>query len=509
MKTMLRSSLLAFLAATILGCGGGGGGDETSNENGGPAPITRRFEFPNFNNNSKLTVIANFQPQSETPDDTGAVSVNLSDLAGVTPRALVESIPLARLQLNTAPCGYADACALNHLMGDVNSRSTTAGTVRARFQELAEGSEQDFFLVPGFTTVTGKKILEPNETQHCTIFAEVVNSVPVIDRARALAVAEAFDSNNPQRPGSGIYDQVRALFGSEWNQNPAGGNDGDAKIVLFFYSSQTLGSGFFGYTSPADANPNGGGLSNKGEIIYVNADKDLYQQLATIAHEFQHLINQNEKLNQQGLNPAGAQDENISLNEGLSGLAEEVCGFTFESGNQLLAAIANDYLEKPGDHEFFDFFEAGRGYGQGYLFFKYVREHFGDQVIRDIAANPGTGLENLDRHLPPGFNETFRRWTVANYATNLSGNVPSIYRYPSGFRTDGSYKAGNLVGVRTRSLANNNENSSGAIKPWSVRYLTFDGASGGGLEAEVTGIAGSPFGVVFESLEDTFTSFGQ
>lgn len=527
---LFSRALITAFTIFCLGCGGGGGGnDVVAQAPAGAVPVAAQptippgggtvvvptvqaqtFNFPTFSVNSRLAVIANFQTTTETPATTGTLTTTLGNL-GAIPRLLSRFDPSSTDGTqDTNACGYADVCALNHLLGDSEVKQQAAATtVRPRFQELAEGTQQDFFVVPAFRDITAEKILEPNETQHCTIFAEVLNGNPIIDRNKALAVAEAFDSNNPERPGSGIYDQVRAVFGSEWNQNPPGGNDGDSKIVIFFFSSQTLGNGLFGFVSPADGNPSGGGNSNKGEILYINGDKSTYQTLATISHEFQHLVNQNEKLNQQGANPAGAVDENIMVNEGLSGLAEEVCGFTLQSGNTLLAAVTNDYLEKPERHEFFDFFESGLAYGQGYLFFKYVREHHGDQVIRAICTNPGSGLANLNNHLPNGFPETFRRWTIANYATNLTGQVPGIYRYPSGFRTNGTFPAGTLVGVNTTSMTNNQANSTNALRPWSCSYQILESKPGSGLSTRIEPAGGSPFGVIFEGTRDQFTSFDE
>lgn len=507
---------IATLATVTLGCGGGGGGGTTAATStgggggGGNVVTPRTFTFPTFASNSKLTVVANFQTADESPNITGTLTATLADFAGTTPRIVSRAEEPSARSADVNPCGYGDTCALSAFAGDTfNAQSTAQPAVRKRFQELAEGATEDFIIVPaGFKTVTGQKILAPNETLHCTIFAEVVNNAPIIDRTKALAIAQAFDSNNPQRPGSGIYDQVRAVFGSEWNQNPVGGNDGDTKIVLFFFSSATGGSGLYGYTSPADADPNGGGLSNKGEIIYINGEKSTYQTLATISHEFQHLINQNEKVSQQGLNPSGATDENLTINEGLSELSEEICGYTLQSGNDLLALFINDYLKKPQDHSFFNFYAAGNGYGQGYLFLKFVHDNYGDQMIRDICTNPGVGLANLNAKLPLGFAETFRRWTVANYATNLTG-TPSLYTYPSGFRTNGNYPAGQLTGVATQSMSNNQENSSGAIKAWSTRYMVLDGDPGVGLSAQILGAQGSPFGVLFEQISGTLTSFQQ
>jgi IrrE N-terminal-like domain len=517
-QVFLRTAITVLVLGTF-GCGGGGGDDQvafnpgqTVGDGGGvstPVLVPQTFNYPTFNTNSKLTVIANFQTQEETPNITGMLSTTLGNLAGLAPKLAFRS-DLSDPSVSSGPnrCGYPDACALHALMGpSVRSQAAPPTNIRPRFEELLEGAQESFFLIPAFKSVTAEKILEPNETTRCTIFAEVVNNTPAIDRTRALAIAAAFDSNNPQRPGSGIYDQVRAVFGSEWNQNPPGGNDGDQKVVLFFFSAQTLGTSLFGYTSPADGDPDGGAVSNKGEIIYINAGKPLYQQLATISHEFQHLVNQNEKVNQQGLNPPGASDENISVNEGLSGLAEEVCGYTYESGNDLLVDVSNNYLEKPERHEFFDFFQAGLGYGQGYLFFRYVREHFGDSTILAICTDTRTGLVNLNAHLPGGFPEIFRRWTVANYATNLSGSVPDIYRYPSGLRTDGTFVGGTLVGVKTTPLINNQVNSTGALHPWSASYQTLESNPGVGVTATILPAEGSPFGIIFESTADQFTSF--
>ncbi len=513
-STAWKLLVLGGLATLAIGCGGSDGDSITSTPSsggGGNVVIPRTFQFPTFNNNSKLTVVANFQIPDESTNTTGQLSATLSGLSGAIAQAHPLSTLAARADSSAMhPCGFGEAAALAELTKDYNAQARVDPEVRRRFQELEEGAREEFVIIPaGWQTITAEKVLAPHETQHCTIFAEVRNGAPVIDRTKALMVAQAFDSNNPQRPGSGIYEQVRAVFGSEWNQNPVGGNDGDMKVVIFFFSTQTGGAGLFGFTSPADSNPQGGALSNKGEIIYVNAEKSDYQTLATISHEFQHLINQNEKTNQQGLNPSGAREENLTVNEGLSELAEEVCGFTLQSGNDLMATVCNDYLKKPQDHKFFNFSETGNGYGQGYLFFKYVREHFGDSVIRSICTNPETGLANLNAKLPLGFAETFRRWTIANYATNLTGPVPPMYTYPSGFKTNGTYPAGSLVGVATQSMENIQDIASGAIKPWSTIYLVRDGAAGPGLSIEILGAPNSPFGVLFEESRGLFSTLQQ
>lgn len=515
--------LIPMLALALAGCGGssdshvvtggsaGGGGTGTGGGGSTPPPSsTQRFSYPSFPNSGQATLVTSFQPTTENSSLTSEILATVNQGMGTLAQSALprhSSVAAKGALEGRIPCGTADVKALTAMLGeDTGVREQSAPAVRPRFQELQEGARESFILIAGaFRTVTAEKMLAPQDTVHCTIFAELDESGrPCVTREKALAVAQAFDSNNPSRPGSGIYSQVRSVFGSEWNQNPAGGRDGDSKVVIVFFRSETLGRNLYGYTSPVDSSATSE-LSNKGEFVYINADKDLTQTLSTLAHEFQHLINYNEKVIQQGTFPAGAQDENVSINEGLSQLAEEVCGFDFDQGNTLLVSVTNDYLSRPEEHEFFDFFAAGVGYGQSYLFFKYVREHFGDATIRAIVDTPAVGKANLDRHLAPGFAEVFRRWTIANYATNLSGNVPAIYRYPSGFRTNGNYNAGQLVGPYMYGLSNNTTNKIPELGAWSVSYSAYAGGNGGDLNLAIQSNPISSAGVVYEALRGTFS----
>lgn len=526
-KNSTIKALVPLLALTLAGCGGGGsddvvvggsGGGGGGGGNGGatlpPGQSTNyTFQYPNFPNGGRVTTVATYQVPGESSSVSGDVFAavrqgpfdNLAKLSvpGSSQSAAAEATSLDR-------CGTADIVNLTSLTGieeapEVNAQADPR--IRARFQELAEGTVRTFYLITAYRSTEAAKMLQPSETQHCTIFAELdAQGNPCISRAKALRIAQAFDSNNPRRPGSGIYGQVRAAFGSEWNQNPVGGADGDTKVVLFFYRS--LGDNLYGYTSPADSSV--GSQSNQAEIVYINANKDDDQTLSTLTHEFQHLINHNEKVVQQGTFPQGAeQGENVSINEGLSQLAEEICGFDFNNGNTLLVDVCNDYLTRPESHEFFNFRAAGFGYGQSYLFFKYIREHYGDATIRALTDSPAVGKANLDAQLPNGFAENFRRWAVANYATNLNGNVPAIYKYPSGFRTDGTYSAGQLSGVRLNSLTNNSGTDVDSLRAWSAAYLSYSGGNGDDLTLQVESAPGSPVLAVYEALQGTFSSLDQ
>ncbi len=513
LRTLGKLGLPLFMTF-VVGCGGsdGGGATVAANNDGNnqptPTGTQRQFSYPNFSSSSRATLVVGNTPAGETSSPDAQVVVAVNQGLGALAR-----FSLTRgSEQSTRPeaaCATADLHVLRDLMGPNEPvvQNRVSSQVLRRFQDLPEGSQQDFQLIIGYRTKRAEKVLRPDETVHCTIFAELDDEgQPCISRSKALAVAQAFDSNNPVRPGSGIYDQVRAVFGSEWTAN--GGIDGDHKIVLFFFRSATLGPGLYGYTSPADSDPNATSFSNKAEILYLNADKDELQIMSTLAHEFQHLICENQKVIRQGTFPAGAREENVSLNEGLSELAEEVCGFTLENGNDLLADYINDYLSRPEDHEFFNFNATGVGYGQGYLFYRYIMEHYGTNTIRALATSANVGMANLDAGLPNGFAENFRRWTIANWATNLSG-APAIYQYPSGFRTNGTYAAGSLTGVIPFELTNGQSASSPNMGAWSVAYFTYAGGNGRDLSLSVNVPANSPAASIFEGSQGIFSRLDQ
>ena len=515
----------ALICAVTAGCGGGGGGGEvavpptnalvstvgagttgtgvvTTTTPTTGATTTPSFSFPDFSYDSTLGIVVNHRGNVEVSEQKANFEVTFGRQA-VSARA---DEVRARTENGFDHCGYCSTVESLPLEAGSGSQEVSNRGVLPRFAELPEGSTQSFYLLPGEKTISAARVLEPSETRNCTIFAEVVNGKPIVARETALAVARAFDLDNPQRPGTGIYQQVRDVFGSEWNQNPAGGRDGDNKIVLVFYSSKTLSSNLFGYVSPVDSVAPSRPESNRGEILYINGDKNLYQTLATISHEFQHLVNLNQKIIRQGQFPSNASYENTTVNEGLSGLSEEVCGYGLNSGNTVLAGSVRDYLARPQEHEFFDFNQAGLGYGQGFLFFKYVREQFGDEAIRQLATSPQVGMANLDSVLSPGFEETFRRWTVANYVCNLSGNVPAMYKYPSGFTTKGNYPAGTLSGVATIPSFYDTTQTVSSLPVWSAAYLKLSHKPGVGADVTVENNPEAVFEVIFEAATGTLSS---
>ncbi|MEW6283522.1 MAG: hypothetical protein AB1758_33235, partial [Candidatus Eremiobacterota bacterium] len=362
-------------------------------------------------------------------------------------------------------------------------RSELGRGERARFQQLAPGSTLDFFIATTGSSVTCQKLLDESQTVHCVVMGELVAGQPVVSQQTALDIARAFDSDNPFRPGSGIYDQVRAAFGSEWNSNPPGGRDGDSKVVLVLLSSRTIGgSTFFGFFRPSDEFSRAEiGSSNEGEILYVNVEVEPFDYLATMAHEFQHMVRFNQKFLRNGAFD-GTREEG-TLDEGCAVNAEEICGYSLTAaggGNSFMFGACESYLESAGGTNLFDFNGSFQFYGGGYLLVRYFREHFGEDAFRTFNMNTGTGYQNMVEVSGLTGGELFRRFSLALLTSGFTGPVPDEGRFPSGFSTVGTFEIRGMGTVALPGLQpvqTSSQLSSLSVPAFAPVLLRLEGAS--------------------------------
>lgn len=147
-----------------------------------------------------------------------------------------------------------------------------------------------------------------------------------------------------------------------------------------------------------------------------------YDIYGTIAHEFQHLIHDdNDPL-----------EENW-INEGMADFAQYLCGYGHSWGH------VNAFLEAPenslliwGDY---DESEILADYGQAYLLQLYLNDHFGQDFIRALAIDDSQGIESMNRVLSQfntgiNFNELFRRFSIA-IAIDSYDPFGGIYNFSS------------------------------------------------------------------------------
>jgi hypothetical protein len=165
----------------------------------------------------------------------------------------------------------------------------------------------------------------------------------------------------------------------------------------------------------------------------------------TIAHEFQHMINQGQRL----LNPAVDSVEVPWLNEALSHLAEEIVGRVlrgFSDFQQLTFADVNPTPSASADYD--AFFRQNlvrfRSWmqrpdtssptsnkarnqlaprGAAWMFLRYVTDHFSNNnakaFLRRVVAGPDIGLRNLRQQSGAQFDDMLRGFLVSQFTSGL------------------------------------------------------------------------------------------
>jgi hypothetical protein len=212
-----------------------------------------------------------------------------------------------------------------------------------------------------------------------------------ITREQAETLAAAFDA---------MYEKETAIFGYEYGGGPDGdgGRDGDKKIQILIFDidgdyQQEQRGGVFGYFwskdfyTQAEINNAGRGdtvKTNYAEMVYLDAHcADKYQDgaVSTLAHEFQHMINFNEKSVTSNFN----QTSETWFDEMLSMLAEDLIDpllaidekeFPY---NQRIPLFLNGYTERSPTAWYTD--NVLYSYANAYAFGAYLARNFGGAAL--------------------------------------------------------------------------------------------------------------------------------
>ena len=189
--------------------------------------------------------------------------------------------------------------------------------------------------------------------------------------------------------------------------------DNDPKVIFFFSAlGQFNGSVFDGYFSSfnqmteAEAQavppPEGPAHSNECEMLYMSCDPvnpTAASTLSVLSHELEHLIHWGYDT-----------DEDTWVDEGCAELAMVLYGYPDPIVN--FPSNPNDNLIV-WDQQFSD-------YVQTMLFYTYLSEQYGVEIIKEIVANPEnsvTGINTVlsNNGISENFTDIFNNWTIANF----------------------------------------------------------------------------------------------
>lgn len=212
-----------------------------------------------------------------------------------------------------------------------------------------------------------------------------------------------------------VYPTAQRYFGREWSP----GIDNDVRLTVL--NARIRGAA--GYFLSSDEYPRTiVPTSNEREMFYINVDQEEPGSAsydATLAHELQHMVHWFADPN-----------EDSWVSEGLSELAEHLCGYSKHERVRVFARNPDlqltDWPAEPG------FVTAH--YGAAFTFMAYFAERFGPDMTRALVAEARNGAVGLEAVLQAhgqnlSFEDVFGDWVIANYLDGRGQAVDGKYEY--------------------------------------------------------------------------------
>lgn len=202
-----------------------------------------------------------------------------------------------------------------------------------------------------------------------------------------------------------IYPILTSNYGFEWKP----GIDADSRITILIHPMK---SGTGGYFRSGDEYlrlqvPE----SNEREMIYLNSDF-ITSSIAKshLAHEFAHLINFNQK------NRINGVEEETWLNEARADYAPTLVGYDNLYQGSNLQSRVRTFLKDPSD-SITEWEGDISDYGALNVFFQYLVEHYGKEILIDSLESKRTGISSLNhalenRGFEKRFSDIFTDWAI-------------------------------------------------------------------------------------------------
>lgn len=268
-----------------------------------------------------------------------------------------------------------------------------------------------------------------------------------VSQVEVDAILNALENQTPSAsrdPNKGIVSLDHQYFGNPPNK------DGDGKTDFLITDIkdgwQPGGSYVAGFFFSWDQTDNAG--SNRRDMLYIdsypgiyyNNTRDPQRPLSTLAHEYQHLIHYNYD-----------RDEATFVNEGLSEVAEVICGYPLR--------VPLRYFNNT-DVPLFDWNNISGNvladYERAALFTLYYTEQLGDDVLKQIVQEPAngtTGYDNVFSRKGKNFIQILTNWFVANYLKDKNVDPAYGYLYPvPGTPKEANYHNDPNVNVTNQSI---------------------------------------------------------
>lgn len=348
------------------------------------------------------------------------------------------------------------------------------------------------------------------ESAHSIVYAENNSGVSV---STAQAVANEFES---------IYTLIRDNFGLESDV------DGNGKIILLLLDIQDGFTGTGGYVAGYfdayhlfDAT-----ASNKKDMLFLDTNPLVVgssQFYATLAHEFQHLVNFNENYMRYGT------EQHLWINEGLSSAAEYL--YRDDHDNSRISYLDSDSNNTFVNGNNFYVWSGNENdvlmdYSTVYTFFQWLRLHSGngsgiyknimDSSSMDYNAVVGAVNSNISLLSSADWPRILSSWYLSLYIQDSS----SIYGFKNDFsltaNLDSSGSSESLFpgeGVVDRLANDNSGNFVPSNPPANSYYVGFsangdvDFDSSGGYDGQYLLVLNSSTNISDPSIAVSTSTF--
>ena len=217
-----------------------------------------------------------------------------------------------------------------------------------------------------------------------------------------------------------IYPGLTSFYGDPWSP----GIDKDSKITILFTHMENNVAGYFLFQDEFSKRifPS----SNEREMLYLNAQNiTLAREREYLAHEFQHLINWNQKKVKRGV------QEETWLNEMKSEIAPTILGYDDQYKGSNLENRVRQFFASPTS--FIPWRNSVSNYGAANLFAQYLSCRVSRKIFSLSEHNSSTGVQSLNEALSQlgsreDFKQLFKDWLITNFVNNPKINS-GLYAY--------------------------------------------------------------------------------
>lgn len=253
------------------------------------------------------------------------------------------------------------------------------------------------------------------------------------------------------------FDEIYPIMQSNYGKENDIDNNG--KIIILFIDITV--ESLYGYFNPEDKHSQSSYPdSNEADVFYVNYNKIDKEDdiLATLAHEFQHMINYDIRSNK------GLGSLEVWLDEGLSMHAEYLTNYHDKQSSDYLGGFLTEY----NNFSLTNWVDNGVNYSYSMVYMRYLTERFGNDILKHIIHSQYGGYRAVEESTKTNFNTLFNDFSLA---VLLSGkNIQKEVKY--NFNTIDISSRGGLKPVK---VMNAGENFSSNIRMYSINLLEING----------------------------------